>query len=790
MNSYLVPLFGAVAFLAMAGCSDDEVIQQENNRPQGKGIVFGASASYIGDGSRTAYGNYNKPNNPSSQELLWESNDRVEVYSPQSPTKQQVEYQIGGIKEGELLGEAYLAAYEGQDGLQWANAGETQDFYAIYPSPASITNQGMVQEHKIRLENGVLHGFIPTNQEYRFTRNAKADGGWSCTPTMDWQYMVARIDDFAVPTDGTDGGITLNFNPLVTTLEITLQGPSVPLAQMNIETDNANDIIMGKFSCNLMGNTWNDNLPKCTAEQTGTTTNYVTINLYDTDNQPITLKEGEYLTINVFLLPTQDWRNLQVRLAGYNTASRTVQLDYNNEPITLSPHKKTRVTLKAPNEISGPNQWMGGLNDNVYISQLSIPGTANTFSYEYTGSNPDWYKAQTANFEKQWNSGIRCFELKCPETTGDLGDVVLQCNRTNLGSFTFEEAVNLIWNKVNGSSEFAMIIPAYESNTGHPSDGNGVRNFANALNTFFRNHTEYDYITYNPELTLGEARGHLMFVARITSEEDENVINDIIPEEGVFIKGWGSLKDLWNRRGYDYPNWATSGNLRKCIENEILNGNQDYSFSMPGKGETNYYHGTIRSDGSSSDQGAYIQDWNRVSPSNHNYPIEEGGWFTSSVYAYWPESFKEKCEDVWNTFMAAIDDNHNKLGEAFYINSLDGYYIDESIRESYTPYIESRYGLGGTAGNIAGFAEDINNDFFQRIQSFGVTNIYGPMNVVLLDRVYQYADGTDSGSRLPSTIINNNFRFPLMVKGSGATNDPSTQNAADASYASGGSVWK
>ena len=97
----------------------------------------------------------------------------------------------------------------------------------------------------------------------------------------------------------------------------------------------------------------------------------------------------------------------------------------------LSPHKKTRVTLKAPDKISGPNQWMGGLNDNVYISQLSIPGTANTFSYKYTGSNPDWYQAQTAEFEEQWNSGIRCFELKCPETTGDLGDVVLQCNRTN-----------------------------------------------------------------------------------------------------------------------------------------------------------------------------------------------------------------------------------------------------------------------------------------------------------------------------------------------------------------------
>ena len=93
---------------------------------------------------------------------------------------------------------------------------------------------------------------------------------------------------------------------------------------------------------------------------------------------------------------------------------------------------------------------------------------------------------------------------------------------------------------------------------------------------------------------------------------------------------------------------------------------------------------------------------------------------------------------------------------------------------SYKPYVAGRedhydwntygYGDGGTAGNIADFATRINQDFFDKIQEYGPTNIYGPMNVVLLDRVYQNTDGSDPGSRLPSTIINNNFRFPLLVK--------------------------
>ena len=791
---FFVPLCGVVALLSMTGCADDE-LGSNSGRPSGNGIVFGASANSVT--TRTAYGDYDNPTSPTKQEILWLDKDRVEIYSPTSPSKKQVEYEVTNLEANDN-GKGYLASYNGQNGLQWSSDA-TQSFYAVYPSPASIKNQEMVEEHKIRLENGTLYGFIPINQEYKFTRDEGSPGKWKCEPTMDWQYMAARQVNFQVPQDGTDGGITLNFTPLVTTLEITLKGPSAPLAQMNIDAPEGVKI-MGEFSCDLTGQ-WEGTAPKCNFVQSTTTEeNRVTINLYDTTGNPIKLEDGEYLTINVFLLPVQDLTNLSIRLAGYNTASRTLALNDGasetevGTPITLPAHQKTRVTIKAPESISGTNQWMSGLTDDVYVSQLSIPGTANTFSYKYTGNNGDWYIAQTADIDKQWEAGIRCFEIKCPEVSGDLASSQVQCNRTNVG-ITFGDAVDEIWKKVQETvdedgnpTEFAMIIPAYESGTGHPEDGNGVTNFMNALNTFYDKHTDYTYVTYGRDLTLGQARGGLIFVARVTSEEDED-IELAAPKQGVVVKGWGSLKDLWKRRGYDFPDWATNDNYSSSMEYLMLERN---SFTMPTKGATNFYHGTVRADGTSSTQGAYVQDWNRVSPESKRYQLYSHSYQTQ--YCYWPESYTEKLGDVWDTFEKSIEANHNKQGDAFYINSLDGFFIDESIPLSYKPYVEGKtdsgfywsygYGDGGTAGNIAAFAEKINQDFFAMIQEYGPTNIYGPMNVVLLDRVYQEEDGSDPGSRLPSTIINNNFRFPLLIAPS------TTTNSSDASYGEGGTVWR
>lgn len=828
-NSYLIPLLGTAMLLAIAGCSDDEMIQQgNNNRPQGKGIVFGASASYVGNAnSRTAYGDYSQDG--ASQEIIWERGDRVEIYSPESPTKQQVEYQIANIQADE--GDAYLAAYNNQDGLQWSSDKETQNFYAVYPSKASMVNQEMANRY-VSFKDGVLKGFIPTNQQNTISKSPE---GWVATPNMDWQYMVAHTTGFTVPAeDEGDGGVSLAFKPLVTTLEITLVGPSSPLAQMNIEAPEGTTI-MGRFSCNLTDWSNADEAPKCVAEQTGTTTNYVTINLYDDNNQPLQLGSGEEITFNVFLLPVENLTNLKVRIAGFNTASRTMALNEGasgnaeGTPITLTPHKKTRVRIAAPNiGEDETNQWMGGLNDNVLVSQLSIPGTANSFSYNYSGTASTKWKTQTANIDEQWDAGIRCFELVCGEVSGggNLESSILLCNRNEIGNITFGQAVDQIWTKIQESkddkgnpTEFAIIIPSYDSNTGHPSDHSGVDNFAKGLNTFYDDHTEYSYETFTRELTVGEARGHLIFIARITSEEDRGY-NLPAPHQGTFVDEWGSLKDNWERRGYTVDgtnrvnNWAKGANDQNSVEYYMHtrttrnygtdNNNtapQPDGFRIVGapRMATNFVHTGQRA-GSSVEGKAYIQDWQRVVPREDTYSGSElrpGSFYLGYDYGggdyhyyYWPESLTEKETNIWDTFMASIEGNSQEGGgDMFYINSLDGFFVDPSIEKSYRPYVSSgTWGVGlsdgGTEGNILAYANYINDWFYDMILRYGVTNIYGPLNIILMDYVY---DGTDGGDRLPSTIINNNFRFPLLTGDGGSTTLPSN---ADASYSNGGNVIK
>ena len=233
---------------------------------------------------------------------------------------------------------------------------------------------------------------------------------------------------------------------------------------------------------------------------------------------------------------------------------------------------------------------------------------------------------------------------------------------------------------------------------------------------------------------------------------------------------------------------------------EHLTGNT--SFSLPGnvaipnkpisdiesfKSTVNYNHTSYRSNGYTG--SVFVQDWARVVPKKYagNYYLYnnyEGRNNWTLYWTNWRESYSEKQADVWNTFKLCQQENDGIAGSgtahSFFINSLDGYYVDPDISFSYIPYIaknapgSNQYGLGGTQGNIADFANDINNWFYNRLMMEGVNNITGPLNLVILDRVL---DGTNGGNYLPQVIINNNFMFPLVMK-----------ESSDASYSNGGSV--
>ena len=803
----------ALALLAIAtSCSDEELTKEPNNLPQGNGIVFGASAGYADDSrSRTIYGEKNPGN--TSQAIEWVAGDQVSMYSPTSPIT-QADYKVCNIDK-ENRSSAYLAAP--QNGLQWG--GSTQDFYAIYPAPSSMSNETI--KNLVSFENGKLTGYIPVNQAHTLTHNGNT---WTAQPVMDYLYMSAVAKGVEAPTaDNEQDGVSLDFVPLTTTLEITVHGTATsdntPIVQLNVFSDDG-DNIAGYFTCDLVnGETDSQGYPVCEYQSSSTVRNMITVSTYynsgTTDSPkytPMTLGADESVTFNVFLLPHENMSNLRLRIVGLNTTGKQMVLAESGEPITLHPHKKTCIEVDAPTFQGGEtNNWITALDDNVIISQLSIPGTANSFSYNYRGNNPDMYKTQTVNFEKQWNSGIRCFELKCPNNNAgnSLEGVELQCNGQNL-DITFGEAVKMIWDKVNASEgEFAMIIPFFESQSGR---GNNVIDFAYDLNQFFSDHYEYKYVTYGTRVTLGKAAKSLMFVARISSEEDDDALLKQMPSptQGVFVSQWGSLKDNWERRGYmingmNVQNWATSGTYSNPQEtptmeyymmNENTTSGRNYtndsftpsSFPKKEVGQINYIHNTTREDGSTGQ--AYIQDWSRVIPETKNFYMSrnsDGGetWgieHGTNRFCYWQESYNEKIGDVWRTFELSIQDNSNPtLNTPFYINSLDGYFADwddnsEDDGNSAYPYVQGGvWGYdflnGGGRGDIANYAERINNDFYNRILQFGENNIYGPMNITLLDRVYS---GTgNGGTYLPSVIINNNFRFPLLTAGSNASSTSS-----------------
>lgn len=769
----------ATFLLALVGCSDD--IVQKETPVTGNGIVFGANANYAGGPeTRTEYGEISADGK--SQAINWIENDQVVIYSPTSPTVKEMQYGITNIQQ-DAKNKAYLKS-SGADGLQWdrTNSVSTQDFYAVYPAPESIENQDV--KNRVKFESGVLTGYIPVNQEHEITKDGKV---WTAKPEMDYLYMAAVNEAFPIPTEESENdGVSLDFVPLTTTLEITLHGPSSELVSLNIRANDGENIA-GAFTCDLTDKTKRtDGYPDCEYQSSSTVRDMITITTYENTTgkyKPLKLASGESITFNVFLLPHQALDNISIRVVGLNTTG--VEASLNEKNIVLNPHKKTRVIFNAP-ELSGsdPNTWITTLDDNILISQLSIPGTANSYSYNYSDSHPEMYKTQTENIDRQWNAGIRCFELKCPNSSENtLENVQLQCNGQNLG-ITFGDAVDYLWGKVNGTGEFAMIIPFFESQLGR---GSNVRDFAEDLNQFFEDHTEYKYTTYGNQVTVGEAQGSLMFVARITSEEDENITLPI-PVQGVFVHHWGSLKDNWARRGYvmngiKVQNWATNETYNNpwstpTVEYYMMNGNTSERFvprEFPQKDESqiDFIHETTRSTGNTG--RAYIQDWSRVIPENYNFYMERNSSRNNSRYCYWHESYSEKFDDVWRTFELSIEDNsHPDSSTPFYINSLDGYFADWTDTgddgNSAYPYVEggtgwSSFMSGGGRGDIENYAEKINNEFYNAILKYGTDRIYGPMNVVLLDRVYV----GDGGTYLPSVIINNNFRFPLLTKDGSST---------------------
>ncbi len=415
MKPYIYLFATIVLSVLLFGCTketlEDTIV--ENPVQSGDEIIFGSSIFSSGADTKTEYG----PRTETGVPVYWDQEgDEVAIFCLQTsqPSNHLVNYVVKPQVDNRTHSASVAKVNPEAAGLQWGEGeGEKGEhrFYAFYPASAV---KGTEEEN----ETGMITANIPVNQqpeswtEGKMTINGEQVNVKFGLPNMDYAYMYAHN---AVNRDEISVGdpISLKFKNLVTVLDITVQGPesgSITVTNINVRAVSGKNVILtGEFTCNIRGA--QDNSEKVTAECTpagdlDAVRNTISIPCYDGEKgEFIQLNTGECLNVKAYLIPDTDEnhiiepRQLQIAVSTLNGAAKRKNLTTEK----VIPHKVNRVLLPHL-EAGGSNYWMSSLDENIYLSELSIPGSYNSRNI---GTNNNNY--QTDDISDQFDAGVRAF---------------------------------------------------------------------------------------------------------------------------------------------------------------------------------------------------------------------------------------------------------------------------------------------------------------------------------------------------------------------------------------------
>ena len=157
-------------------------------------------------------------------------------------------------------------------------------------------------------------------------------------------------------------------------------------------------------------------------------------------------------------------------------------------------------------QVTNYNRWMSFLDDNAFVCQLSIPGAHDACSSSFSNSLGNTYaKTQSKTVQDMLPLGVRLFDLR-PCVDGNK----LHINHGIIAtSFDFDPIMQQLRDFVVANpTEFCIVLIRHET---EGDDNNS--NFASLLQTSLSNLGNY-LIDFRPNLTVGEARGKILFLSR------------------------------------------------------------------------------------------------------------------------------------------------------------------------------------------------------------------------------------------------------------------------------------
>lgn len=640
-------IFGVLAMATMfCGCSKDD-IENLNSNTDAKGAINFSIGS-----TRTQY------DSDDAWQLEWVSGDQIYIYSPQALSQDEAEEYLNGnysLKNGngkgtkgtysvtpkmdtltynsanvdidiDKEGNQYESNYLGilnaaENPLYWsAGTDGRHDFYAAYPANSSNVTDFT--------KDGIITFKYNTNQICKVGSDDVVAAGATAVakPDMTNAYMVAAREDVSIPDASiSDATIDLAFKPIMTTLDITAQGADISTVQIDVTGITITTKLNGTeglylnakneicFDVNAKtgeivtsGKTYMKGNLNTYISVVGSANNYVSLAGKTSDAAQGGLTVTAFLPPIALKSPNSDWTTgtkfalhfaEDMNVEGENISNGVVStsLKSGSSSVTIAASAKKKIALPV---IETPivNNWMSLIDDDVYVSQLSIPGTHDAATVNCGASQG---RTQLFSIAKQLEMGIRAFDLRPTiEANTFLGQVtgwkttlstiyhgILNTGVTMEQVFTwFDEYL------IKNPSEFVIVILRNETGDRYFANLLGNKDHGSAYKTaminFLTSNEVYQNrkVAFKPDLTVGEMRGGILILTRDQLDANSTIEtaktywnHGYTDQKSGEIKGTGNAGTIYVQDVYSQGQNDSSINDYLTAKITIVKSAMDYS---------------------------------------------------------------------------------------------------------------------------------------------------------------------------------------------------------------------
>lgn len=820
---------GAMFALLLAGCTDDDLVKESVVPPvSGDEIEFGAAPGGFTDVDPTTRTIYDVPagstfDNYTLLNIKWQYDiDQVRVYCPEGADGfRTADYTVKKATDASSGTSTGYLQKNGETGVRWGDTNDPHNFYAFY----SLDRVG----DGLKTSTTVT-ATIPTGQEggklltYNNEGNEDSNGTFKIiTPDMTYCLMAGK----GTWSPNSDKTVALKFTPIVTVLDVLVNGPEdvefMNIVSVSVRSKSGKNIV-GTFSYNLADNTYNFDA----TDQSHTAASIATVQTI-VDNNPVRLEQGQQLNVKFFLLPRDISEGdlvVSVLTEGGVVYSKTISgTSTSGGDGVLGAGLITRI--KTPT-LGGqqPNNWMSQIPDNALFTQLSLPGSKNSFAYRVdAGYDPQtglskFYQAlpplginATVETTTQFDEGIRVFDV---HLNLDGRTPVVYAGGANVSpQITLAAVLNTLRDKVNPDNETASECAVVFLN--YVNDGYTVSEWLSrvmtALNSWNSSNSGI-LTTLDENTTMGDVRGNVAVIINLQTSDrptGDAPVN--------YINNFSTSVQNTSIVSAPYSSGATVRiqNLQQCNNPEITSGETPYVYKGEGLGLVPYF--ITRENklyGASFDlietkrvlmeklnreialggQNLYINDLSGFCVTKNasstgyltytEYKCNEHGW--GWTWYEWDETGKSGTIYDYNNF---------PLDESVYTNTATGAGTSWTVesRPGASSDYEGKLWLNGTGydlgngGNTCLFAELFNGKAVTEYSSL-VGGLRQPLGIVLMNfaGVAEVTTSTNrtykvQGIRLPGLIMMNNFMFPLK------TGTTKAEASSKTSYSKEGNVW-